>query len=70
MDQGLESIKNLTANVRLRRWSEQIGDWAKHLTAIYIYFDNNEAGYAAQNARTLKRMVIGEDTSVEDVNAA
>ena len=29
----------------------------KRLRAIYFYFDNDQAGYAAQNALTLKRMV-------------
>jgi len=35
---------------RLRRWSKQVEEWAKNLAAIYIYFDNDQAGYAAQNA--------------------
>jgi uncharacterized protein YecE (DUF72 family) len=29
------------------------------LKAIYIYFDNDQAGYAAQNALELKQMVFG-----------
>lgn len=46
------------SNGRLHRWSKQVEDWAKDLAAIYIYFDNDQAGYAARNALTLKKMVI------------
>ena len=41
----------------LRRWSRQIIDWSKSLKAVYVYFDNDQTGFAAQNARALKRMV-------------
>ena len=44
---------------RLRRWCSQIQAWAKTLKAIYVYFDNDQAGYAAQNALALRRMVLG-----------
>jgi uncharacterized protein YecE (DUF72 family) len=42
---------------RLRRWSHQIKNWAKTLKAVYVYFDNDQAGFAARNALTLKQMV-------------
>ncbi len=42
---------------RLNEWAKRIRDWAKSLKAVYIYFDNDQAGYAAQNALKLKRMV-------------
>jgi uncharacterized protein YecE (DUF72 family) len=29
----------------------------KKLRAVFVYFDNDQAGYAAQNARTLHEMV-------------
>jgi len=32
---------------------------AKKLTSIHVYFDNDQAGYAVQNALTLKAMVFG-----------
>jgi uncharacterized protein YecE (DUF72 family) len=32
-------------------------DWSERLKGIYVYFDNDQAGYAAFNALTLKRMV-------------
>jgi uncharacterized protein YecE (DUF72 family) len=43
---------------RLRQWANQINDWSKTLAAVYIYFDNDQAGFAAQNALTLKRMIM------------
>ena len=46
---------------RLSKWARQIETWAKELEAIYIYFDNDQAGYAVQNATRLKNMVFGRD---------
>jgi uncharacterized protein YecE (DUF72 family) len=45
---------------RLRRWSKQVEDWAKDLAGIYIYCDNDQAGYAARNALALKQLVTGK----------
>jgi uncharacterized protein YecE (DUF72 family) len=42
---------------RLGEWCRQINEWSKRLKAVYVYFDNDQAGFAAQNALTLKRMV-------------
>src|ERR1700704_45164 len=44
---------------RLRNWARQIEKWAKELKAVYIYFDNDQAGYAAKNAVALKKMLFG-----------
>jgi uncharacterized protein YecE (DUF72 family) len=44
----------------LRRWSKQIWDWRGTLNRVYVYFDNDQAGYAAHNALALKRLV-GEE---------
>jgi uncharacterized protein YecE (DUF72 family) len=44
---------------RLRAWAKRIEDWGKKLKAIYIYFDNDQAGYAAENALRLRKMVFG-----------
>jgi uncharacterized protein YecE (DUF72 family) len=43
----------------LSRWARQIESWAKELKAIYFYFDNDQAGYAATNALRLRDMVFG-----------
>jgi uncharacterized protein YecE (DUF72 family) len=42
---------------RLQAWAECIQHWRKTLKAIYTYFDNDQAGYAPQNALALKKMV-------------
>jgi uncharacterized protein YecE (DUF72 family) len=45
---------------QLSRWARQIDTWSKELKAIYIYFDNDQAGYAAMNALRLKDMAFGQ----------
>jgi uncharacterized protein YecE (DUF72 family) len=42
----------------LRRWSDRIRDWARDLRAIHVYFDNDQAAYAVENALELKRMLV------------
>jgi uncharacterized protein YecE (DUF72 family) len=44
---------------QLRAWATRIKTWRKALKHIFIYFDNDQAGFAAKNAMELKRMVIG-----------
>jgi len=48
----------------LRRRCRQIERWGKRLTIVNIYFDfdNDQPGFAAQNALRLKRMVTGRQT--------
>ena len=41
----------------LHKWKDRINAWKKSLTAVYIYFDNDQMGYAAHNAIILKEMV-------------
>jgi uncharacterized protein YecE (DUF72 family) len=47
------------SRAQLREWARRIEQWSAKLKAIYIYFDNDQAGYAAQNALDLKKMVYG-----------
>jgi len=44
-------------DAQLQAWSKRIREWSKSLQAIYVYFDNDQSGYAAQNALTLNRLV-------------
>jgi uncharacterized protein YecE (DUF72 family) len=47
------------STVRLHRWARQIEQWSRKLKAIYVYFDNDQFGYAARNALTLRKIVLG-----------
>jgi uncharacterized protein YecE (DUF72 family) len=67
---GLGKYQESYSTDRLRRWSKQVEEWAKDLTSIYIYFDNDQAGYAARNALELKRLVHGSDSRKEKTHAA
>jgi|SRR5579871_5182677 len=37
----------------LGKWAAKIRRWKRRLKAVYVYFDNDQAGYAAENAREL-----------------
>ncbi len=41
----------------LRLWAQLIRSWRGKLSAVYLYFDNDQEGYAAENAIRLKRFV-------------
>jgi uncharacterized protein YecE (DUF72 family) len=41
----------------LNEWAVRIGKWRRELKAIYVYFDNDQAGYAAKNALRLKELI-------------
>lgn len=45
----------------LRLWARRIAEW-RRLRAVYVYFDNDHAGYAAQNALELKRLVAHQQS--------
>jgi uncharacterized protein YecE (DUF72 family) len=67
---GLGKYQESYRTDRLRRWSKQVEEWSKDLTSIYIYFDNDQAGYAARNALELKRLVNRTDRGIEKTYAA
>ena len=41
----------------LEQWAQRIVGWSQKLRAVYVYFDNDQAAYAAKNALDLKRLV-------------
>lgn len=41
----------------LEEWARRIERWRKELKHIFVYFDNDQAGYAAKNALELKRLL-------------
>ncbi len=42
---------------KLQEWADRIGGWSRKLRAVYVYFDNDDSGYAPRNALELKRRV-------------
>jgi uncharacterized protein YecE (DUF72 family) len=43
----------------LRTWAQRIEAWQEQLKHIFVYFDNDQAGFAAKNALELRQMVLG-----------
>lgn len=41
----------------LRSWATRIKAWCREIRHVFVYFDNDQAGFAAKNALKLKRMV-------------
>lgn len=41
----------------LRIWAKRIHEWQRTLKNIYVYFDNDQAAYAAHNALRLRHLV-------------
>ncbi len=41
----------------LERWSNLIRGWRKKLRAVYVYFDNDQAAYAVENALALRALL-------------
>jgi uncharacterized protein YecE (DUF72 family) len=46
---------------QLHRWASRIAGWRATLSATYVYFNNDPEGAAVRNAKTLKRLVSGEN---------
>jgi uncharacterized protein YecE (DUF72 family) len=42
----------------LQEWSRQLLEWSSRGQDVYVYFDNDQYGYAAFNARTLQELVM------------
>jgi uncharacterized protein YecE (DUF72 family) len=49
---------------KLQEWARQIKAWSNDLRAIYVYFDNDQSGYAAANALTLKNTILGNERKI------
>lgn len=45
------------SDARLQQWARQLRKWQSSGVASYLYFDNDEAGYAAKNALELKQLL-------------
>lgn len=42
---------------QLKTWASRIRTWRTELQHIFVYFDNDQSGFAAQNALQLKRIL-------------
>jgi len=38
-------------------WADHIMDWKAHVRAVYVYFDNDDTGYAVRDALRLRELV-------------
>ena len=47
----------------LQEWANRIESWRKELKYIYVYFDNDQAGFAPKNALELKQLVTRQSVS-------
>lgn len=52
-----EKYQGSYSDKKLQEWAQRIMAWKRKLKGCYVYFDNDQAGYAAKNALTLKRLV-------------
>jgi uncharacterized protein YecE (DUF72 family) len=41
----------------LSEWARRIGEWRRKLRAVYLYFDNDQAGYAARDALRVRELL-------------
>lgn len=41
----------------LRTWADQISEWIPRLGRIYVYFNNDQQGYAVKNAQALEHLL-------------
>jgi uncharacterized protein YecE (DUF72 family) len=48
------------SSATLKKWKERCLQWKKNKKDVYVYFDNDEKGYAAFNAQQLLQLVHGK----------
>lgn len=46
------------SDAALSKWAKRIREWQRDLKSIHVYFDNDQAGYAAANALRLKELLL------------
>lgn len=44
-------------NAELKKWTKRCQQWQKQRKDVYVYFDNDQSGYAAFNAKTLQKLL-------------
>jgi uncharacterized protein YecE (DUF72 family) len=56
---GPKAYQGSYSDAALDEWARRIDGWRGSLKAVYVYFDNDEAGYAVRDALRLKALVGG-----------
>ncbi len=62
-----------TGNYRaptLRTWYGRALGWQRKNKDVYVYFDNDDRGYAARNAKRMLSMMNADDVAAADLVAA
>jgi uncharacterized protein YecE (DUF72 family) len=57
------------AEENLRQWADRIAEWRRDLRGIYVYFDNDDSGFAPRNALELKQLIerkVGDAKMVKE----
>jgi uncharacterized protein YecE (DUF72 family) len=54
---GRRAYQGSYSDAALREWAQRLDGWRRSLKAAYVYFDNDQAGYAAHDAQRLKALV-------------
>jgi uncharacterized protein YecE (DUF72 family) len=49
----------------MRRWARQIENWYDLGKSVYVYFDNDQAGFAAHNALVLRKLLSATQNRVQ-----
>ncbi|HEX4274998.1 MAG TPA: DUF72 domain-containing protein [Bryobacteraceae bacterium] len=44
------------SNAALQEWARKISDWQRALSAVYVYFDNDDSGHAPRDALRLREL--------------
>ena len=57
---GEKAYQGSYTQVQLRRWAKLIAQWQKELQQVFFYFDNDQFGFAANNALELKEALHGK----------
>jgi uncharacterized protein YecE (DUF72 family) len=45
------------SDAALAQWAHRIQEWKQTMKAVYVYFDNDDSGYAARDAMRLKSLL-------------
>jgi uncharacterized protein YecE (DUF72 family) len=62
-----EKYQGSYSRAALTRWAERIRAWRSLGKDVYLYFDNDQKGYAPANAETLKNLLRGDPDSRKNV---